>query len=225
MKGHFKDEDLLHFHRRCLGAHGLGTEGYATTERIVVPERLRQEAQHLVASRRARGTLWGWKEPRTTLFLDFWESILPEAKFVFVFRRPWEVVDSFFRRGDPLFRAKPSHAVAVWTNYNRLLLDFYHRHPEKTFICEVTQAIESPATVFANIRQKFGIALGPPPRTMANSRGCAINCSRNGSTRSRSHRSATTQRRPSGVCVNSSRRRILKSADCEPTTSGPWGGD
>lgn len=163
VKGHFEDEDLLHFHERCLGAHGLGTEGYATTDRIVVPERLRQEALRLVASRRERGTLWGWKEPRTTLFLDFWEGILPEAKFVFVFRRPWEVVDSLFRRGDPSFQANPSHAIDVWTHYNRLLIDFYRRHPEKTFVCEVTQAIESPTAVFANIRQKLGLALGRPP--------------------------------------------------------------
>ena len=115
-KGHFEDHDFLSFHERCLHSQGLGTEGYATAERTAVPERLRQDALRLIASRRERGTLWGWKDPRTTLFLDFWEGVLPEAKFVFVFRRPWEVVESLFRRGDPSFQANPSHAIDVWTH-------------------------------------------------------------------------------------------------------------
>jgi hypothetical protein len=163
-KGHFEDHDFLSFHERCLHAHGLGTEGYATTERTAVPERLRQDALRLIASRRERGTVWGWKDPRTTLFLDFWEGVLPEAKFVFVFRRPWEVVESLFRRGDPSFQANPPHAIDVWTHYNRLLIDFYQRHPRKTFLCEITRAIESPSAVFAQVREKLGIALGQPPR-------------------------------------------------------------
>lgn len=163
-KGHFEDHDFLSFHERCLHSHGLGTEGYATAERTAVPERLRQDALRLIASRRERGTLWGWKDPRTTLFLDFWEGVLPEAKFVVVFRRPWEVIESLFRRGDPSFQANPSHAIDVWTHYNRLLIDFYQRHPEKTFLCEITRAIESPAAVFAQIRKKLGVALGQPPR-------------------------------------------------------------
>lgn len=162
-KGHFEDHDFLDFHQRCLHAHGLGTEGYATTERTAVPERLRQDALRLITSRRERGAPWGWKEPRTTLFLDFWEGVLPEAKFVFVFRRPWEVVESLFRRGDPLFQANPSHAIDVWTHYNRLLVEFYQRHPQKTFLCEITRAIESPAALLAQIREKLGVTLAQPP--------------------------------------------------------------
>jgi hypothetical protein len=164
-KGQFEDHEFLHFHERCLHAQGLGTEGYATTERTTaVPERLRRDALRLIACRRERGAFWGWKEPRTTLFLDFWEGLLPEAKFVFVFRRPWEVVESLFRRGDPTFQANPSHAIDVWTHYNRLLVDFYQRHPSKTFLCEITRAIESPGALFAQIRQKLGVALTEPPR-------------------------------------------------------------
>lgn len=30
------------------------------------------------------GKSWGWKDPITTLFLDFWEKKLPEAKYLFI---------------------------------------------------------------------------------------------------------------------------------------------
>ncbi len=41
------------------------------------------------------------------LFLDFWRSLLPNAKFC-DYRAPWEVVDSLYRRGtNPIFFSQP----------------------------------------------------------------------------------------------------------------------
>ncbi|MDP4350266.1 hypothetical protein QSG17_25820, partial [Escherichia coli] len=74
------------------------SEGYTTQGGIAVPEALRREAAALIAVRAGRGSGWGWKDPRTTLFLDFWSEFLPDARYLLVFRRPWEVVDSLFRR-------------------------------------------------------------------------------------------------------------------------------
>jgi hypothetical protein len=41
---------------------------------------------------------WGWKEPRATLFLDFWRATLPDLKFLALYRHYAQVVDSLLRR-------------------------------------------------------------------------------------------------------------------------------
>ncbi|MFL6584388.1 MAG: sulfotransferase [Chthoniobacterales bacterium] len=54
------------------------------------------------------GANWGWKEPRTTLFLPAWLKIFPDARVVHVLRHPLDVALSIQRRelhfraaGDP----------------------------------------------------------------------------------------------------------------------------
>ena len=42
--------------------------------------------------------LWGWKDPRTSLLLTFWDSLLDEARYLFVYRHPVDVLSSLVRR-------------------------------------------------------------------------------------------------------------------------------
>jgi hypothetical protein len=43
-------------------------------------------------------SLWGWKEPRTTVLLPFWKSLLPNLRFVVCVRSPVEVARSLKER-------------------------------------------------------------------------------------------------------------------------------
>ncbi|MFM7242751.1 MAG: sulfotransferase family protein [Planctomycetaceae bacterium] len=161
--GHFEDLDFHDFHERALVGNGLSPEGFTPAAEPAVPEPLRASADALVADRRGRGCLWGWKDPRTVLFLDFWAEMLPEARFVFVFRSPWEVVDSFFRRGDPAFVFNPLLAARVWLHYNRLILRFVSRHHERCLVRETRQIAQQAKQVFAAIRHRLGVPVGEPP--------------------------------------------------------------
>lgn len=49
-------------------------------------------------ARKKRGAPWGWKEPRTTLFLPAWLEIFPEARVVHVIRDPHAAAASIQRR-------------------------------------------------------------------------------------------------------------------------------
>ena len=160
--GHFEDLDFYEFHQRALLGNGLPAEGFTADAIPVVPEPMRAEAKTIVEIRRRQGGVWGWKDPRTILFLEFWADVLPDASFVFVFRSPWEVVDSFFRRGDPAFVYNPALAARVWLHYNRLILRFITRHPERCIIREMTQVSTDPQEVFTAVRDRFGIPLGEP---------------------------------------------------------------
>jgi hypothetical protein len=48
--------------------------------------------------RLAGGTVWGWKEPRTTLFATCWLRVFPDARFLHVVRNPLAVASSIQRR-------------------------------------------------------------------------------------------------------------------------------
>lgn len=158
--GHYEDIGFLTFHERALMALGLGNEGYTTRPCSVMTPHLRRKARRLVAPRLASRRPWGWKEPRTVLFLDFWRELLPEARHLFVFRSPWEVADSLYRRGDPLFAADPVFALHVWLGYNRLIVDFMQAHPDRCLLVEIGQVIDDPATVFAAVESHLGLPLG-----------------------------------------------------------------
>ena len=163
-RGHWEDLDFYEFHARVLEANGVGSEGFSCAADLIVPPPLRDEAVAVVAAKAAAATPWGWKDPRTTLFLEFWQSLLPEAVFVFVFRSPWEVADSLFRRGDELFVRHPAFAVRVWHHYNRRILDFCTAHAPRCLVTEVTQLVADPAAVFAEVRERLGVPVGEPPQ-------------------------------------------------------------
>jgi hypothetical protein len=161
--GHYEDLDFVELHERILVANGLGSEGFTADATPVIPDRLRHEALALVAARRGLGTPWGWKDPRTVLLLDEWATLVPEARFLVVFRPPWEVADSLYRRGDPAFHHNPPLALAVWQHYNRRLSAFVVRHPDRCLVCELSQVVTSPGPVFDAIRRRLGVPLGEPP--------------------------------------------------------------
>jgi hypothetical protein len=160
-RGHFEDLGFLQFHQDVLAAHGLDRTGFIVRPRVPVPPSLRPRARHLVAQRQAAGGCWGWKDPRTTLFLDFWAQAVPDLHFLLLFRAPWEVVDSLFRRGDEAFRHAPDLAARVWLNYNRAVLDFQARFPSRCLLLEGRAVADRPGVLRAAINRAFGLGLGP----------------------------------------------------------------
>jgi len=162
-KGHFEDLDFYDFHKKALAANGLQEDGFISLGGPRVPTDLEHVAMELVAERRARRIPWGWKDPRTTLFLDFWRRLLPEARFLFVFRSPWAVMDSLVRRGDVSIRENISLAIRSWLVFNRAILDFVGRHPEACLVRGVAQIAAAPGRLCGDLRNRLGIPLGDPP--------------------------------------------------------------
>jgi len=161
-RGHFEDVDLLLFHQRALAANGMSADGFVAAGEPEVPALMLAEAHDIVAARRAKGGAWGWKEPRTVLFLEFWERLLPEARFLFVFRRPWEVLDSLFRRGNPEFLAEPRLALDVWRHFNELILRFARRAAGRCLVVEAAQVVEDQAGFAAAVRTRLDLPVGFP---------------------------------------------------------------
>ena len=170
-KGYFEDTEFLTFQRQMLRAcspadGGHPDWGWTPSERLdrVRLAGFRDAARSLADSRLTRFRTWGWKDPRTTLLLDFWDEILDDARFVLLYRFPWEVADSMQRTGEEVFLRHPEWALRIWTFYNRHLLDFYERHADRCLLVSANALPAGFPHLVQRIREKLGIALqdGPP---------------------------------------------------------------
>jgi hypothetical protein len=157
--GHFEDLDFYDVNRRMLLANAVHEDGLSVPGPMRVPDDLHREAESLVAQRMRRGRAWGWKDPRTTLLLDFWAERIPHAKFLLVFRRPWDVIDSLFRRGDAAIRENPRLALELWCDYNARLYAFAKAHPDRVLVRETDQFIAKPTAVLRAVRRLLGTPL------------------------------------------------------------------
>ena len=119
------------------------------------------EAEALIAHRQASaaGACWGWKDPRTSVLLDFWDARIEGARYVFVYRSPWDVADSMQRLGVPVFLRNPQFAYRIWHHYNRALVTFARKHRDRVLIMSAEAVVRSPQTVPELIRSVFGFEL------------------------------------------------------------------
>ena len=137
-RGHFEDLDFVEIHQKALSSLGLPHTGLiAEGAPLVLPQSSLRSARACIAARRDMRQPWGFKDPRTVLFLTSWSELLPEAHWLFLFRDPFEVLDSLRRRGDPVAAESPDTALRVWVHYNTLILDFIHRHRARSLLFEL----------------------------------------------------------------------------------------
>lgn len=133
-RGHFEDREVFRLHEAILAASGRTCFSADDASLAVIPAAFQEQARALAAARADR-PFWGWKDPRTCLFLDLWDGLLPEARYLFLYRHPVDVALSLWRRNtDPELSADPWLALRSWEVHNRRLLAFRDRHPERCFI-------------------------------------------------------------------------------------------
>ncbi|MBE9040224.1 glycosyltransferase [Oscillatoriales cyanobacterium LEGE 11467] len=163
--GYFEDLDFLNLQRSILQASCSVSEvgwvdwGWNREENLDKSglQNYYKPATSLIQSRQQTLKPWGWKDPRTSLLLHFWDSLLPEAKYIFVYRVPWEVSNSISRLHHPFFQEHSGCAIEIWRFYNRHLLEFYQKHPDRCILVNIHAFSRSP-TQFLNLLQaKLGM--------------------------------------------------------------------
>lgn len=63
--------------------------------------------------------IWGWKDPRNSLTLPFWEDLLPGLKTLIIVRNPLEVAYSMGKRNGTSY----AFGLRLWEIYNRRLIE------------------------------------------------------------------------------------------------------
>lgn len=157
-QGYFEDVEFLELQRRILSEccprndGGHPDWGWTEGERLDRGcfERFLPDARALIAARSNQETLWGWKDPRSALLLDFWEELIQDARYVFVYRFPWDVADSMQRLGADVFLRNPEYAYRIWQFYNRHIRDFYVKHSDRCLLISIN-ALRGKLKEFRNL--------------------------------------------------------------------------
>ncbi len=64
-------------------------------------------------------SVWGWKDPRNSLTLPFWQELLPGLKTLIIVRNPLEAAHSMRERNGTSY----SFGLRLWEIYNRRLIE------------------------------------------------------------------------------------------------------
>jgi len=170
-RGFFEDVDFLEFHRRAfrqrfpkrLGVTSGGHNdwGWNGTTSVTSDDLApwSEEARQMVQRREGSRDLWGFKDPRATLVLDFWDPILPAPVYVGVYRSPHRVADSIQRLAAKVFLSNPGYAWHFWTLYNRRLLDFVRRHRDRCFLLDIDSLRLQLSELPAMLRERLHLPL------------------------------------------------------------------
>lgn len=156
--GHFENEDFLTFHKNVLLTKNQNPDGWSQNKIEHLNDQEQTDLLKIIQSNTT--SQWGWKEPRTTLFLDIYKKIIPNAYYLFVYRNPWEVVDSLFRRStDNELLKSPLSTINNWEFYNKIVLDFYKNNIENSLLVDIETVMQKCNTVIELINSKFNFEL------------------------------------------------------------------
>jgi hypothetical protein len=83
---------------------------------------VREHAQRLAGTMQGE---WGWKDPRNTITLPFWQSLFPDLKVVVCLRNPLEVAQSLMKRGD----ITQTESLLFWQHFHTRLAESLPNSP------------------------------------------------------------------------------------------------
>jgi GT2 family glycosyltransferase len=120
--GHWENVEFMAINEGILNELGAGWDNpFVLGDRSNQSpslDRFRTKASVLLEHFKGREP-WGWKDPRNSLTLDFWQELLPELRVIICVRHPLDVAQSLRRRGLSSY----SLAISLWNAYNQRVLN------------------------------------------------------------------------------------------------------
>lgn len=171
--GHFEDTDFVSINQALLQ---LNYEGwYLSSEFVpVIPRKMRTVASDMIAKRDAEYEFWGFKDPRVCVLLDFWNSVLPDPRYLICLRHYRGCIESVVRRGLKDVYGARERAAAIlaaeafnhdaicmnWCVYMSNVLRLLRHHSDKCIAIEV-ERLDPSFSLSSLMNQRFDIDLTP----------------------------------------------------------------
>jgi hypothetical protein len=160
--GHFEEMGFIRFHDQLISRYfpdrAPFCEWLPLSDTENTPGEAEQsEAVALWESHRAAGGR-AWKDPRTSLFLDLWTTVLPGARVIICLRHPYQVHLSLLRRGEPFLHVDYSAGIRGWTVYNeRIRRTLAHLPADRFLTVDVDAAFKEPAQLAKRLAEFLGV--------------------------------------------------------------------
>jgi len=155
--------DFSSLQAEILRNQGINSQVWTSTkEPDIINDIWIQKAQEL-AQKYSDAKIWGWNDPNTALLLEFWAKILPDAKFLLIYRAPWEVVDSLYRSSEEIpFEKQPSLVFKSWINYSQKIIQFYNKYQHRCLLSNIQTIVDHQSPYIQEINHKFDLKLSSP---------------------------------------------------------------
>ncbi len=162
-KGHFEDKDFLELHTKAIKRVNPKSKGWIINgkEKLKFTAAEIEEANKIIEEKKKINNTWGWKDPRTALFLNEWKRLLPNMKVLIIWRDCYSTIDSLQRRtkkaSNKVFKIKFAQAVKNWRLYEEHLLAYYFQNKETTIVLSVETILKNDRNVINLLNQMFNI--------------------------------------------------------------------
>jgi hypothetical protein len=188
IEGHFEDVEFLKMHEEILAGHNLPATGLTVghVDQFTIYER--EKLKSIIKVKQQLYDQWGWKDPRSCLFLDVYKELLPDARYLVILRNYQSVVSSLLRREfkviDNKYMARKylsrlvwlrfrkarrqarfykhyaTEYLKVWIAYNQDILNCIRALPRDAFVVVNYSMLQQEDTqVFEYLKNKWNLAL------------------------------------------------------------------
>lgn len=185
--GHYEDVDFLRAHEAILKSRRLPDKGYTDAIKQLTEEET-DRLRDIVYYKNCFHQQWGWKDPRTCLFLDTYRQLLPDAFYFVVLRNCPSVVTSLIirmrhyeekehasltgiskfiwthfskkRLTKTLLKKHSQHYLQVWINYNEAILQHLQQLRRNSYlVTDYSSLYDNDKTVFEQLTKRWGFTL------------------------------------------------------------------
>ena len=136
IEGHFEDVEFLKMHEEILTSNAFPPTGYVYDKVIDISVYHLEKLKSVIRVKNQRYEQWGWKEPRTCLFLDLYRELIPNSKYLVIVRDYVSVVNSLLKRDfaqieeKHLCRKAFHRMLWLYLKRNKSKKKFYRDHTE-----------------------------------------------------------------------------------------------
>ena len=136
VEGHFEDKEFLRIHEEILVSNNLPSTGLIYDKEINISIYQKERLQSIIKVKNQLYKQWGWKEPRTCLFLNIYRELLPRSKYIIILRDYQSVITSLLKRDffeiDKKYRSRNFLQKLIWVSFKRdwRKRKFYNKNAE-----------------------------------------------------------------------------------------------
>lgn len=160
-KGHFEDIDFFELQSNAILKKFPCSNGWKvySNNQIEFTANQIEKAKSIVDERNSNFSSWGWKDPRSVLFLNSWKEIIPDLKVIIIWRPCSDVVSSLLRRSikkkNKIDRITIFEAINVWLHYNKKSIQYKEKYPSETLLIPHIDFLNKDKEVFVLFKSKL----------------------------------------------------------------------
>jgi hypothetical protein len=178
LDGHFEDLEFKIMHEEVLTSKNLPASGLVEVHDVDLSVYQTEKLKSIINVKNNLYDQWGWKDPRTCLFLDTYRQLLPGSKYLVILRDYQSVIDSLLRRDfleidkrrvsrhllskliwnvfrrrrqrQTYYKRNAEHYLKVWLAYNEEILRMVKNIPAGDYIVTNCGMLEKKDTEIFN---------------------------------------------------------------------------